>query len=180
MPNWTKNTVTVAGKPADLRAFLEAVKWEDELFDFNRLIPMPDLLKHTGYGWRTIDGERHESWYIVNPDEPDISKERVRAFTPEERAVLKDIGHDSWYTWCIENWGTKWNACHTHMASVGLVSAALETSSIKINFDTAWSAPLPVFHKMHEMFPHLAFTCEWRNEDDRWQERFTLKLEAAA
>lgn len=180
MPNWTKNAVTVAGKPADLRAFLEAVKWEDELFDFNRLIPMPDLLKHTGYGWRTIDGERHESWYIVNPDEPDISKERVRAFTPEERAVLKDIGHDSWYTWCIENWGTKWNACHTHMASVGLVSAALETSSIKINFDTAWSAPLPIFHKMHEMFPHLAFTCEWRNEDDRWQERFTLKLEAAA
>jgi hypothetical protein len=35
MPHWTANTITVAGKPADLRAFLEAVTWEDAIFDLN-------------------------------------------------------------------------------------------------------------------------------------------------
>ena len=139
MPNWTKNTITAAGKPEDLRAFLEAVKWEDELFDFNRLIPMPELLKHTGCGSRTIDGKNYEAWYVENPDEPDITKEIVRAFTPEEQAQLKEIGHDSWYTWCIENWGTKWNACDVRIDDLGISSGFVE-----INFRTAWSAPLPV------------------------------------
>jgi hypothetical protein len=175
MPNWTQNTITVTGKPDDLRAFLEAVKWEDELFDFNRLIPMPDLLKHTGDGSCTIDGQVHTAWYVVNPAERDPRKTIVRAFTPEEQAQLKEIGHNSWYYWSIENWGTKWNACQVHIDDLGIASCAIE-----IDFRTAWSAPLPIFHKMHEMFPHLSFKCEWRNEDDGWQEHFTLELEAAA
>jgi hypothetical protein len=57
MPNWTANTIDVSGKPADLRAFLEAVAWEDEIFNFHRLIPMPEILKHMGTGSRTIDGQ---------------------------------------------------------------------------------------------------------------------------
>ena len=175
MPNWTQNTITVAGKPADLRAFLEAVKWQDELFDFNRLIPMPDLLKHTGCGNRMIDGQAYTSWYIANPEEPDLSKEKVRAFTLEEQAALNKIGHDSWYDWSIENWGTKWPACDVRIDGGGL-----EDGSIEIAFRTAWSAPLPIFHRLREMFPHLSFHCQWRNEDDGYQELHSLEFEAAA
>ena len=58
MPNWTSNTIHIDGSEADIRAFLEAVKWEDEIFDFNRIIPMPALLKHTGSANRTINGAR--------------------------------------------------------------------------------------------------------------------------
>jgi hypothetical protein len=88
---------------------------------------------------------------------------------------LKEIGHDSWYDWSIENWGTKWPACEVRIDDAGL-----EGGSIEIAFRTAWSAPLPIFNKMHKMFPHLSFHCQWRNEDDGWQELFTLELEAAA
>jgi hypothetical protein len=31
MPNWTSNRVDIEGEEADIRAFLDAVKWEDEL-----------------------------------------------------------------------------------------------------------------------------------------------------
>jgi Ferredoxin-like domain in Api92-like protein len=158
-----------------LRAFLEAVKWEDEIFDFHRLIPMPEILKHTGTGSRTIDGQDVTSWYVVNPANPIPGEENVRVFTPEELAVLEDIGHDSWYSWCIQHWGIKWNACRSHIESLGL-----EAGAIEIAFETAWAAPLPIFYKMREMFPHLTFTCQWRDEDDGYQHLHTLNFEAAA
>lgn len=174
MPNWTSNTITVVGKPADLRAFLEAVKWEDELFDFHRLIPMPEILKHTGAGSRTIDGQDVTSWYVIDPEHPLPGEENVRAFTPEELAVLKDIGHDSWYSWRIQRWGTKWNA-----GSARIDRAGLEAGSIEIAFDTAWSAPLPLFYTMRALFPHLSFTCQWRDEEDGDERLHTLVFTAA-
>lgn len=50
MPNWTSNSIRIEGAEADIRAFLDVVKSQDQLFDFNRIIPMPELLMHTGSG----------------------------------------------------------------------------------------------------------------------------------
>ena len=36
----------------------------------------------------------------------------------------------------------------------------------EIRFDTAWDAPLPVFHRLLEIFPALAFTFNWQYEGD--------------
>jgi hypothetical protein len=117
MPNWTSNTIRAEGDEIDLRAFLEAVKWEDQIFDFNRIIPIPELLKHTGSGGRTIDGREVREWYVINPETDPLTDDKsVRLFTPEEEATLKEIGHRSWYTWCYANWGTKWNACHPELS----------------------------------------------------------------
>jgi hypothetical protein len=58
MPNWTSNTIYVTGKPADLRAFLEAVKWQDEVFDFNRLVPMPELPHSTAFSGNALSHSR--------------------------------------------------------------------------------------------------------------------------
>ncbi len=160
MPNWTSNRIYVEGEQADIRAFLEAVKWEDELFDFNRIIPMPELLKHTASGCTTIDGKKVNSWYVIKPCLKD-SPAQERLFTPEEEAELASIGHRDWYSWSVQNWGTKWNACR-----VEIDDASIEHSYLEILFETAWSAPVPVFHKMVEMFPKLTFNCRWRYEDD--------------
>lgn len=163
MPNWTANRICVEGEPADIRAFLEAVKWEDELFDFNRIIPMPELLKHTGSGSTDIDGKKADSWYIVrrwNPNTPN-EPEQTRLFTPEEENELAAIGHRDWYGWSIAHWGTKWNACH-----VEVYDSSIEQGSVEIIFDTAWDAPVPMLRKMVEMFPKLTFDCRWRHEDD--------------
>lgn len=162
MPNWTSNRIYIEGDHADIKAFLEAVKWEDELFDFNRIIPRPEILNHTGSGMREIDGKKVDSWYIIKPWHDDFpgQKEEVRLFTPEEEAELQAIGHRDWYSWSIQNWGTKWNACHVE------IEDSSEHGYLEITFNTAWSAPVPVLRKMVEMFPKLSFTCEWRYEDD--------------
>ena len=70
MPNWTSNSIRAEGDEHDIAAFLEAVKWQDEIFDFNRVIPMPEILKHTGTGRCTIDGKDVTSWYVINEREP--------------------------------------------------------------------------------------------------------------
>jgi hypothetical protein len=158
MPNWTSNTIRAAGKERDLRAFLEAVKWQDEIFDFNRLIPMPTLLRHTASGSQVFDGKRFDNWFVENPDA--AWNERIeRPFTADEEAALKDIGYTNWYDWSVAHWGTKWNACRAE-----IVEECFEGGLVAIAFDTAWAPPLPVFYQMFALFPALSFTCSWQNE----------------
>lgn len=60
------------------------------------------------------------------------------------------------FDWCIENWGTKWNAFHV---SRGDPEPGLTDDTIEVvyNLDTAWSPPLPVIQKASELFPLLSF-----------------------
>ena len=111
MPNWTHNYLTIQGKEADIRAFLEAIKSKDELFDFNRIILMPDLLKRTGSGSKTIDGREVRSWYEITPYECG-QEYQVRHFTPAENTELDAIGHRDSLAWASANWGTRTNSCN--------------------------------------------------------------------
>jgi hypothetical protein len=42
----------------------------------------------------------------------------------------------------------------------------IELKYFEIFFETAWSAPVPVFLYLREMFPKLSFNCRWKYEDD--------------
>ena len=63
-----------------------------------------------------------------------------------------------WYSWSIENWGTKWNA---YDASV----EAVEGDLIKIEFDTAWSHPAPIIEPLGAKHPEETILVEWADED---------------
>jgi Ferredoxin-like domain in Api92-like protein len=156
MPNWTTNTIYANGSEKDIAAFIEAVKWQDQIFDFDRFIPMPELLKHTSAGSREIEGKAVKAWYVVDPVNP-FADGGVRCFTPEEEAELALIGYSNWYDWSCAHWGTKWNACHAEMIDRG-------DGFIAIRFDTAWAAPLPIFEAMLERFPTITFECSWQDE----------------
>jgi Ferredoxin-like domain in Api92-like protein len=162
MPNWTSNIIRAEGDEDDILAFLDAVKSPDEIFDFNRIIPMPEILNHTGSENRTIAGKDVTSWYVINKGDPVLGDDGVRLFTRKEKALLKRIGHNDWYSWCNTNWGTKWNACHTEISE-----QCLNNSFVEIRFDTAWGEPQPILRRMIEMFPKLSFTCSWQYEDEQ-------------
>jgi hypothetical protein len=165
MPNCTSNVIHVAGDCAAIREFLAFMRGsDDQLFDFNKLIPMPELLRHTGSGLHTFDGVEHRTWYIINPDitflDPGYDKNE-RPFTPEEKAALAEIGADNWYDWAIENWGTKWNACNVEIDDISEADNSLE-----IAFETAWSPPFPVFQAIAAKFTHLNFEFTWSDEGE--------------
>lgn len=51
---------------------------------------------------------------------------------------------DNWYSFCVENWGTKWGDRESNYYLD-------DENTIVINFDTAWSPPIGIYAKLHEM-----------------------------
>ena len=65
---------------------------------------------------------------------------------------ILEYGHDTWYEWCVHNWGTKWNA-----AECTIGDNCLE-------FETAWDPSIPITVELSKRFPSLKFIHEWADE----------------
>jgi len=50
---------------------------------------------------------------------------------------------EQWYTWNIDNWGTKWEASIYNFERI-------DDYNIKINFDSAWSPPIALYEYLFE------------------------------
>jgi hypothetical protein len=55
-----------------------------------------------------------------------------------------------WYNWNISNWGTKWNASDTELASDSTDSV------LTYYYNTAWAPALPVLVKLTTLFPTIS------------------------
>ena len=65
-----------------------------------------------------------------------------------------NYGADSWYDWCVDNWGTKWNASNTYIINDN-----------EIEFETAWSCPVNLFKKLSEQFKDVKIYVDFADED---------------
>lgn len=65
----------------------------------------------------------------------------------------QNYGYTTWYDWCCNNWGTKWNAYSFEL-----------WNDDTIKFDTAWSCPEPVIQKLAEMYPKAIIEHWWADE----------------
>lgn len=87
------------------------------------------------------------------------------------RAYLKNkelCGHMTWYDWCLENWGTKWNACDTRSCDGWTY------------FDTAWSDPEGIINRLPFVLENLGcddleLTWEWAEEQGFYAGRYKYK-----
>lgn len=69
---------------------------------------------------------------------------------------ILDYGAKSWYDWCYEHWGTKWNACHYRDVP----------DELEVWFETAWGTPEPVLAKLIALMGPDAFEkIEFADED---------------
>jgi hypothetical protein len=153
LPNWISNRLVAKGEPTAIREFLNAVKSDEQPFDFRRITPMPELIRHAARVYNPTG--IIEEWYVID----NISN--CRRFTPEEEKQLDALGHRCWHDWAIANWGTKWNAC-----DVELDESTADLGYVVITFDTAWSPPWPVPRRPSEMFLELAFCCGWADQEE--------------
>jgi hypothetical protein len=131
MPNWCSNTLTLVDSDKDIREVLKdyftdvpveinpktkAVLRTERILDLEKITPYPKCIKETLHLW-TMEGN-------YTPDE------RTRLIEEAKEINLKECGYDSFYDWCINNWGTKWNTDSVQMHESG------------IGFVTAWSPPV--------------------------------------
>lgn len=137
MPNHISNRLTLDCDDVTAASVWEAVSGNtaESLIDFNRIVPYPkhfadaDLAAET---WRNDPANRNRSW----------------------SSGPKDGFNHGGYDWCVENWGTKWNAYEQRRIDVS-----------SIYFETAWTPPLAAITTLSRYFPTVAFRLEFANED---------------
>jgi hypothetical protein len=137
--------------------------------DFNFVIPMPKELEGTTSPRPKTRDEIMQMAKDHGWDEESLKWRLEHALSDEDAARLDELksrfGYDNWYEWCIVNWGTKWNACHSEDCDV------VETAQMTIyRFSTAWSPPAPFVHALAIAFPKLTFRLEYtlEGESGKW------------
>lgn len=145
MPNWCWNVLRITGESKDdIDNVLNFIANGNNKFDLGKVIPYPDKYQRMDQRSRlfTIDLEK-----AVTEEEKKIVC--LKYDVPEETIWLPDGYNKGGYTWCVKNWGTKWNA--------GNIDIAAEGNWAEISFETAWSPPTPIIYVLGKKFPMLSF-----------------------
>lgn len=156
MPNNVENTLTVTGDNADLKKLKSLMQGKESKFDFNKILPSPDVFRNVVSGFTRIGGRGHKLWRSLKGKDGKEKNIAIPARTLKE--WKKKYGADNWYEWQVANWGTKWNAYN--------VSFCGGDGILEYFFDTAWSSPEPVVMALSKKFPSLDFKVDVGGEVD--------------
>ncbi len=188
MPNWVTINMTVKSRtPEEMKQFREevSVKADNEIrpFSFGQIIPMPAILEGTtksslsGIGYDAFYGDpTHVLNYTWVKSEGvttveglhellDKRDSRYRSEADQAKKAEDETGFTDWYSWSVENWGSKWDACSIDICTE-------QDCLFEIHFDTAWSLPEPVFHALAKKYPNLEFSGEFIEEDQSFEGDF--------
>jgi len=137
MPNWVYNTLTVSGKPDEIKAFTEkADKPRPRSNDEGKTIELEETDGLSFWNFIAPPEEKYDLYFAISDGTADQTW--------------------GWYGWNSENWGTKWDANDTSM-SPSPDEITEHTGSVIYYFSTAWSYPEPVVRAMAEQHPNLHF-----------------------
>ena len=137
MPNWCRNRITVYGNEQT-----DKIKEVEKIFEsktpFNDIFPMPD--------WKNTPNENGELPVLHQ----EFNKNGDLFY--ETYNFPDGKNDDRWYSWCVDNWDTKWEASEVEFECD-------DSEILTITFDTAWSPPEGVMTKLREKFPDVSFQC---------------------
>jgi hypothetical protein len=63
----------------------------------------------------------------------------------QEKANLEAHGYATWYDYCVNEWGTKWDVGGEDMLTEDGPNA------LRMNFDSAWAPPVPAMAKFQDL-----------------------------
>lgn len=126
MPNWCSNSATLKPPTVEQGKELIEVLKSGEQCVFNHLYPIPEALRET--------------------NAPNTNEEQAKQ-------LVETYGYADWYSFCVEEWGTKWEPdVHTW---------EICGDEIYLGFDTAWAPPIALYDKLVEAGWGVAATyCE--------------------
>lgn len=154
MPNWCDNTVEIYHKdPAMLERVRSAFN-EGKLL--NEFIPVPEEL------------------HIVAGRVGDDNDPKQIQLEAQEKSNREKFGYTTWYDFCVNEWGTKWDVGGDDLGPAQDIPGGL-----MLTFDSAWSPPIGAYEKLIEMGfsiramyyePGMAFAGIWEDGDDDFYE----------
>lgn len=139
MPNHCYNRVQISNDAEDnSKQFDELVAIFESKKPFSKIIPIPNFLE--------IPNEDGELPVKVEHKSP----EGEVLFTIMEFPKSKK-GDDRWYQFCVQNWGTKWEA-------YDFATEDIEEDSAEFSFNTAWGPADGIFDKIREDYPDVGIS----------------------
>ncbi len=168
MPNYVRNLIRVVD--GDFQAIADFMKSENYDFDFNRLIPMPPSMVALRVKYNGISNLSKLGFeYWSNPSQrckkekyAIIDKIKEQGYDLRETLregldrlyVYADCGYWNSLEWAVAKWGTKLNA----------FDVDVNPSDSTIFFNTAWSAPIPIYKALAKQFPTHKIVIKYYDE----------------
>jgi len=158
MPNWCSCELDISGPVQELDRFMKIStsvedNGEPRVFSFMGSFPCPgELFKYTSPP-RAQHGETELDY-----------QNRVDR-------LMELYGCADWYTWCCNNWGTKWDACSPY------VDWEMGENHAIIGFETAWAPPVDWLRNISHDFPELTFSLSYSEEGCAFEGDFIIKNE---
>lgn len=171
MPNHIKNRLTISGDPERIKELFEKYsthypETHKKTFDGSLIYRNED---NGEYGWLGDDGSfstrtGKESASVIPGFKP-VMEEAWTRFPDFEKIIPmpKEVEETKntpgpmplWYSWSVQNWGTKWNS----------YSCEQDLENNVYDFETAWSAVPALMNMLAEEFDDLEIFYEWADED---------------
>jgi len=131
MPNWCANSLKLIATTAESEAKLSEIVRElaraaaanESAAIFNLIKPVPQALQIVA-GFLGATAEQAE-------------------LEEAGRKNLDTYGYANWYDYCVDEWGTKWDARDA--------TYDIDGNKVTIFFDTAWSPPMGIYHALENM-----------------------------
>jgi hypothetical protein len=161
MPNWCNNTLELLHKdPAMLERARTAFK-EGRLC--NEFVPVP------------------ESLHIVAGRVGDATDPEQIELEAQEKANLEAHGYSTWYDYCVNEWGTKWDVGGDDLGPAQDIPGGLIMA-----FDSAWAPPIQFYEKLVDLGfsvrasyyePGMCFAGIWEDGDDDYYDLSNMNSE---
>ena len=146
MPNWCENDLTLWGDEEEVNSVLDFIgaTGDKPVFDFNRIIPYPPE-------WAERDNEMAALFPLSESFvKDDADRSELKDHLMAKYGSLTDAYNLGGHDWCVEHWGTKWNAFSVKVAGP------------KVSFMTAWSPPSQeLISALAKKFPKVTFCLEY-------------------
>ena len=172
MPNHITNRLEIRGTTEEVKAvrdFLKPKKDSDIdqehrkcYIDFNSIVKKPKIIQEVGgICCGTEDAVKRVFGKQTYFHSENRVKDMFKRWTAKEKKqflkaceAYAKTGYIYWYDWCLDNWGTKWNAYGQKIIRDNL-----------IEFETAWSNVIDLMKMVSAKFPKVSFYYEWADED---------------
>ena len=185
MPNYCENELQVRGPKEDVQRFMKKARLGEEAISISSFYPIPESLEKSEAGGQ-------EAYYRILHEGivDDYLKEHMRKDGFEnptkEKALewqakcwkktvkeateianqykhnMETYGHTTWYTWCIQNWGTKWDVKESSLvSSEEILIRNKKVWEINYAFLSAWSPPREAFFTISKDYPTLQFVLKF-------------------
>ena len=171
MPNHIQNRLQILGTNEDVQKIRNFMKSENSIFDFNKITPMPESLNISSSSlgeqahFLLFNYQNKDFRHLKHETEADSFKRLSDKMKMEgiDLALkyqdnLEKYGFTNWYPWCLQNWGTKWNAYN-------LENEKNDEDHSFIYFQTAWSSPIDLMQKLSNHIPNITLKLDYADED---------------